>query len=493
MEAQASPQEHHTGSLSDATVLNGSIYAIGLETYVGAFNVQWVGNTSLFKIGPNGKPLEKYIISGGFCDEETWPSLGVESYDNEVIAYGVSCVPRFRNKTSWVVALDEDGRYRWGLSLPGYISRARVWNGSIVVATTYTEENTAAQVMLWINPLTGKIERAYSIPLADIHAILTFKIDKDGKIIAAGYDEKMLSWAGIIYPNGTIRLWDTGIEAWDGPSVWAVGNESRFLIAVGWSNGTYLVNPTTGSALFAEGIYPYAFAVMNGSPTMVAYRSGGKSILVRLNWNGSIESASFLANFTVLFVEDGLMGGYSGKYYSIASFQPSQGKPVSLQTFSVKPMIKEVVSSLRPINVTVRPFKPLIITQNFHEKRAALKVVTIPQGAEVYINGTYTGKTPLSLNLAPGNYTIELTKESYKNRTLSLALSSKGENITVELEPLPGRLSVTSNPGGAEVYVDGNYAGETPSTSRFQRENTRSGSHSGITRPTPPQLKSGQG
>ncbi|WP_297490079.1 PEGA domain-containing protein [Thermococcus sp.] len=449
-------QEHHEGMLSDATALNGSIYAIGLETYVSTFNVQWVGNTTLFKIGPNGNLLAKYIITGGFCDEETWPSLGIESYGDEIIAYGVSCVPRFKNKTSWIIALDGDGRYKWGFSLPGYIAQAEVWNGSIVAAIAYREGDRIIPVMLWADPITGKIERMYLIPLADPHAVLRFEIDENGEIIVAGYDEKMLSWAGIIYPNNTIRVWDTGVEAWDGPSVWAVGNESRFLIAVGWSNGTYLINPITASALFVEDTYPYALMVINNSPVMVSPHGRGKSIFLRLNWNGSVESVSFLADFTVLFVSDGLMGGYSGDHYSLAPFQPGQEVPMSLKALPAEPKINEIVLPLKPINVTVHQFKPVIVAGIPNQGLATLRVATTPPGAEVYINGSHIGRTPLNLNLTPGNCILKLVKEGYKNKTLNLTLSPGTErDLTVRLEPLSGRLLISSTPANLTATIIG--------------------------------------
>lgn len=362
------PQEHHAGKLSDAAVLDGFIYAIGVETYVSTFETvhlgQWVGNTTLFKIGSDGTPLAKYTILGGFCDEETWPSYGVESFGDEVIVSGMSCVPRFKNMTSWVMALDGDGDYRWGTSLPGYITHVKVWNGSVVVAIAYGTEAMRKPVILWMDPKSGRIERAYSLP--QNHVILTFEIDENGEVIAAGYDEHMLSWAGIIYPNGTVRLWETGLEAWDGPSVWAVGNRSNFLIAVGWSNGTYLINPITGDSSFVEDVYPYYFALMNGSPVMATYYRINESILVRLNWNGSVGGTHFLGNFTVQFVSDGLMGGHKGWHYYLAPFRLGRETSLSLGTLPVEAKIVERTYSLEPINVSVESFEPVIITENLN-------------------------------------------------------------------------------------------------------------------------------
>ncbi|WP_461867042.1 PEGA domain-containing protein [Thermococcus sp.] len=92
-----------------------------------------------------------------------------------------------------------------------------------------------------------------------------------------------------------------------------------------------------------------------------------------------------------------------------------------------------------------------------------LKVSSSPLGAKVYINGSYRGKTPLILQLYPGTYKIKLAKDEYTVYTTTITLKI-GENrsISVNLTPAFGYLSVTSNPSGAKVYVDGGYIGETP-------------------------------
>jgi len=461
------PQGHYAGELSDAAVLNGYVYAIGLETYINSetgYLFQCIGNTTLFKISPNGTPLTKYTIIGGFCDEEEWPSYGVESIEDTLIVSGMSCVPRFKNETIWIMALDDDGGYRWGISLPGYLTQVKIWNGSLIAAIAYGPKEHRTPMMLWIDPMSGEITRAYLLP--PNHAVLTFDVNEKGEIIAAGYDYDMLSWAGIIYPNGTVKLWETGIEAWDGPSVWAVGNESNFLIAVGRSNGTYLINPITGNALFVKGIYPYALMVMNDSPVVVS-TYGGKSILVRLNWNGSVRKTYSLGNFTVQFVSNGLMGGYTGGYpyewhYYLAPFQPGREASLSLSALPVEAKLTERTYSLTPINVSVESFEPTIVTQNL-ERGTGLSVVTNPPGAKVYLNDVPMGRTPLSLSLNPGNYTLRLVKYGYDNTTLNLTIRpGEWKNVTVDLRPLMSNLEIDSDPRRASVYIDGVYRGETP-------------------------------
>lgn len=92
-----------------------------------------------------------------------------------------------------------------------------------------------------------------------------------------------------------------------------------------------------------------------------------------------------------------------------------------------------------------------------------LEIYSTPSEAKVYINGEYKGVTPLSLKLELGTYTIKLTKKDYEDYTTTVTLSTgETKSISATLKPTYGYLTIDSSPSGAEVYVDGNYAGTTP-------------------------------
>ncbi len=89
---------------------------------------------------------------------------------------------------------------------------------------------------------------------------------------------------------------------------------------------------------------------------------------------------------------------------------------------------------------------------------------TPEQGAEVLIAGEDRGPTPVTVEgLAPGKYEVVLRHSRYK-RTIQ-EIEVKGlpeEQVTVEMQPLTGYLSIESSPIGAEVFLDGEKAGTTP-------------------------------
>jgi hypothetical protein len=96
----------------------------------------------------------------------------------------------------------------------------------------------------------------------------------------------------------------------------------------------------------------------------------------------------------------------------------------------------------------------------------SISITSEPSGASVYLDGTHIGKTPISLDdVVSESHTIKLTKSGYNSKTLSLSLSPGGvENIRELLEPLTGSISISSDPCGANIYLDGAYKGTTPKT-----------------------------
>ena len=98
--------------------------------------------------------------------------------------------------------------------------------------------------------------------------------------------------------------------------------------------------------------------------------------------------------------------------------------------------------------------------------KGSISITSDPSGANVHLDGTYMGKTPISLdNVVSGSHTIELTKSGYKSKMLAVSLSAGGaENIRESLEPLTGSISISSDPSGANIYLDGMYKGTAPTT-----------------------------
>jgi hypothetical protein len=105
-----------------------------------------------------------------------------------------------------------------------------------------------------------------------------------------------------------------------------------------------------------------------------------------------------------------------------------------------------------------------------------LLIRSTPADADVTVNGSARGKTPLALReLALGSYTIRVAHDGYTSEERTLQLTSRRPTFstTINLRQLaaappspersgPGGLNVQSRPAGARVYVNDRLAGATP-------------------------------
>ncbi len=86
-----------------------------------------------------------------------------------------------------------------------------------------------------------------------------------------------------------------------------------------------------------------------------------------------------------------------------------------------------------------------------------------PSGAKVYIDDVLRGTTPLKFKIEPGVHTLRLELEGCKPIEKEISISV-GESLELnfKFEALLGVLSISSNPIGADVYIDGVPKGVTP-------------------------------
>ena len=101
-------------------------------------------------------------------------------------------------------------------------------------------------------------------------------------------------------------------------------------------------------------------------------------------------------------------------------------------------------------------------------KNGTLSVNTNPSGATIYIEGSYKGTSPIEITLAEGNYALKITKDGYEEYKTSVTIKANQKtSISPKLiaknisQVKVGLLSVTSNPSGADIFIDGNLIKET--------------------------------
>jgi serine/threonine protein kinase len=93
-----------------------------------------------------------------------------------------------------------------------------------------------------------------------------------------------------------------------------------------------------------------------------------------------------------------------------------------------------------------------------------MTIDSTPQGAQVAIDGKTDPSwvTPVTLSgIAAGQHSVVLSKSGYSNETRSVSVTAGGKSsVTGRLTQLAATLAVTSNPAGANVYVDGRNSGK---------------------------------
>jgi eukaryotic-like serine/threonine-protein kinase len=112
---------------------------------------------------------------------------------------------------------------------------------------------------------------------------------------------------------------------------------------------------------------------------------------------------------------------------------------------------------------------PLLQTTAKEPRPGNLTINTRPIDAEVLIDGTRRGTTPLTLSLTPGTHTITV-RNAGDERIVPLTIASGAEVShyfemkPAELAVVVGRVSVVTDPPGARVSVDGKARGTSPIT-----------------------------
>ena len=95
-------------------------------------------------------------------------------------------------------------------------------------------------------------------------------------------------------------------------------------------------------------------------------------------------------------------------------------------------------------------------------RTGSLSVTSSPAGAEVYLDGVQKGTTPVTITgVSTGLHMIRVTLPGYEDYSTRV-ITPNDRTVHANLKVVrTGTLSVTSNPVGADVYLDGVYKGTT--------------------------------
>lgn len=144
-------------------------------------------------------------------------------------------------------------------------------------------------------------------------------------------------------------------------------------------------------------------------------------------------------------------------FVAVAKFKKHY--PVSFKLKLVK-----VLAPLKVAKTIMKKCGQLMGKQINTDLPTTLSINSIPSGAEVFINHESKGMTPLELtDIGPGEYEIEIKKDNYSSHRETIILKWGDEKVVNSpLESYWGKLSISSSPSGAKIYIDGEEKGVTP-------------------------------
>ncbi len=93
-----------------------------------------------------------------------------------------------------------------------------------------------------------------------------------------------------------------------------------------------------------------------------------------------------------------------------------------------------------------------------------LTIRSVPEGANIRVDGNLVGKTPLQLELMKGSHSLEVSADRYKTWQNQVVVEENKHQLLdqIRLQPADGKLALRSKPLGASVTVGNTYIGRTP-------------------------------
>ena len=128
----------------------------------------------------------------------------------------------------------------------------------------------------------------------------------------------------------------------------------------------------------------------------------------------------------------------------------------------------------RDISWKVQNSRPILINVQMMNNIGELTVSSNPDSADVEIDGKAYGTTPFNEFLEQGQHKIRLTKTGYKPYEKIVTVKRDDTtDVNVEMEMLPGSLSLNSEPSGAALFINGIDYGLTP----YNRDSIEAGDY----------------
>ena len=149
------------------------------------------------------------------------------------------------------------------------------------------------------------------------------------------------------------------------------------------------------------------------------------------------------------------------------------GKELGVTPFSIRELpigkysatLKLSGYTRRNVEWEISDARPRMIQTVLQSNVGTLSVKSLPKAALVYLDEQDVGRTPYSGSHEQGRYTLRIQSSGYTayQQTVSIR-RNKTTEVNVKLNPLPGALSITTEPVNALIRINGKDYGAAPVT-----------------------------
>lgn len=166
----------------------------------------------------------------------------------------------------------------------------------------------------------------------------------------------------------------------------------------------------------------------------------------------------------------------NGNFYGYAPVTISSLQPT---TYTMKASLSGYTSNTQIVTVyagQTTNYYPVLQQSPSPRSTGTVSVTSNPSGAQIYVDGTYMGKAPMTVTLYPGAHTFRLSLSGYNDYTANVYVNANAnQNLNAIMTPaVYGTAAITSLPG-ASVYMDSYAQGKIPSSGTLTLYNVANG------------------
>ena len=120
---------------------------------------------------------------------------------------------------------------------------------------------------------------------------------------------------------------------------------------------------------------------------------------------------------------------------------------------------------VKRVKVAIPDRRPVFVREELVNDSGTLVCSSKPAGAEVVVNGTSRGKTPLEIQIPKGQANVVFRLAGYREQSRDVRLAAgERQDLSLEMQGIPATLAVVTSPGRANVFLDNSYQGRAPLT-----------------------------